>query len=1166
MQDHTHKNQLQLLASRRLLPLFVTQFLGALNDNLFKNALVILIIYKTADAAAGQILVTVAAGLFIIPYFLFSALAGQLADKYEKSRLIRYIKLWEVVIMAAASISFFFDWHNGLLAILFLMGVQSAFFGPLKYSILPDHLKAEELIGGNGLVEAGTFLAILIGLIAGNMLILTAFGVEAVTASLMSVALLGWAASLAIPKAGPAEPGLRINPNFMAETFRLIGYTASDRRIFLIILGISWFWLVGATFLAQFPAFVKNILFGNEEIVTLFLTLFSIGIAIGSVLCNRLLKGELSAKYVPLGALGISVFVFDLYLASSGYERSGEELIGAVAFLSQPGNWRIVIDLLGLAISGGIFIVPLYALMQKLSDVRYRARVIAGNNVMNALFMVVSAIGTIGMLKAGFSVPQVFLTVAVINLVVALYVCKLLPDAIVKGFFQGLFKLAYGLEVRGMDNWSNCGPRSVIIANHVSFLDGLLLATVLKEKPVFAVNTHMAKKWWVGPFLSLVEFFPVDPANPLTTKSLIREVQAGRRCVIFPEGRITLTGALMKIYEGPGLIADKADADILPVRIDGPQFTPFSRLRGKLRLRWFPKVTITLLPPQRVKAPPGLRGRARREAVAAELYDLMCGMIFDTCDRHRTLFQALLDARAAHGGGAEVAEDVQRRPMSYDGLVSASLVLGRRLAKGGRAGDRLGVMLPNAIATAAVFFGLQAHARVPAMLNYAAGARAMIDACTAAGLTRIITSRLFIERAKLQAELAALQEHCEIIYLEDLREEVGTWDKLRLLLTRPLAGRLHKGRMMADDITPDHPAVILFTSGSERSPKAVVLSHQNILANAYQLGARIDFNPTDTVFNPLPVFHSFGLTAGLLLPLLSGVRTFLYPSPLHYRIIPELVYDCNATILFGTNSFLKRYGDSANAYDFYSLRYVFAGAEKVTADTHRQWAERFGLRILEGYGATETSPVLSSNTPMQCKIGTVGRFLPGITYRIEALEGVSDGGRLWVKGPNVMLGYYHLEKPGVLDAPPEGWYDTGDVVSLDEDGFVTIQGRAKRFAKIAGEMVSLSVVEQLAKAVWPDAQVAAVALPDAKKGEQIILLISADPAPRDQLAAHCRESRLSELAVPRVILPGQDVPLLASGKVDYRGAEKQAALALAAEGLSAGSPSPERPREPIASE
>ena len=313
---------------------------------------------------------------------------------------------------------------------------------------------------------------------------------------------------------------------------------------------------------------------------------------------------------------------------------------------------------------------------------------------------------------------------------------------------------------------------------------------------------------------------------------------------------------------------------------------------------------------------------------------------------------------------------------------------------------------------------------------------------------------------------------------------------------------------------------MLFTSGSEGTPKGVVLSHRNLLANRHQLAAVVDFSPQDIVLNALPVFHSFGLTGGLLLPLLAGVRTFLYPSPLHYRTVPELAYGVNATILFGTDTFLAGYARVADNYDFYSVRYVFAGAERVKPETRRVWFEKFGIRILEGYGATETSPALAVNTPMHFKAGTVGRLLPGIEHRLEPVEGIDEGGRLFVRGPNVMLGYLRAEKPGVLEPPADGWYDTGDIVEIDAEGFVTIKGRAKRFAKVAGEMVPLGAVEDfVAQASGRDEQHAVVTVPDAKRGEQLVLVTERADATRAALATAAREAGLPEIFVPRAIVP-----------------------------------------------
>jgi acyl-[acyl-carrier-protein]-phospholipid O-acyltransferase/long-chain-fatty-acid--[acyl-carrier-protein] ligase len=403
----------------------------------------------------------------------------------------------------------------------------------------------------------------------------------------------------------------------------------------------------------------------------------------------------------------------------------------------------------------------------------------------------------------------------------------------------------------------------------------------------------------------------------------------------------------------------------------------------------------------------------------------------------------------------------------------------------------------------------------------------MRAAIKAAQIKTVLTSRRFIEMAKLDETVESIGETARVVYLEDLRKDISWLDKLYGLFAARTPGLPRRRK------TPGDPAVVLFTSGSEGTPKGVVLSHRNILSNIYQLGARVDFNPTDIVFNALPIFHSFGLTGGMLLPVLSGIKSFLYPSPLHYRIVPELVYDTNATILFGTDTFLTGYARMASGYDFYSVRYVFAGAEKVRDETRSVWASKFGLRILEGYGATETAPVIATNTPMHFQAGSVGRFLPGLRYRIEPVPGIDNGGRLFVSGPNVMLGYLRAENPGVIEPPEEGWHDMGDIVEIDDQGFVTIAGRAKRFAKIGGEMVSLAAAESQAADLWPENQHAVVSIPDERKGEQLVLVTDNPGADREALSAHARANGIAELMVPKTVVVTESVPLLATGKVDY---------------------------------
>jgi acyl-[acyl-carrier-protein]-phospholipid O-acyltransferase/long-chain-fatty-acid--[acyl-carrier-protein] ligase len=747
--------------------------------------------------------------------------------------------------------------------------------------------------------------------------------------------------------------------------------------------------------------------------------------------------------------------------------------------------------------------------------------------VLNAAFMVTGALVIGAIQLAGVSTPTLFLMIGVANFLVAVVIGRTMPASVLGDFLSILFRAVYRLQVRGLDNLKNAGPNPIIALNHVSFLDAALAISLLERDPVFAIDVGIAQRWWVKPFLRITRAMPLDPTKPMATRTLINAVKAGETLVIFPEGRITVTGSLMKVYDGAGLIADKTGAQVVPVRIDGLEATPFSRLRrSQVRRRWFPKVVVTILEAVKLTVDDKLLGRHRRQAAGAALYEVMSDLVFRTTSTDRTVVQALVEASTVHGPHRTAVEDPVTGALSYKKLLIGAAVLGRKLMPHAAEGKPIGVMLPNANGAAVAVLGLMSAGRVPAMINFTAGASNILSACRAAEVVTIVTSRAFIEKGKLGALVANLHERVEIVYLEDVRAEVTLFDKLRAMFTarKPLVAR-----------EPDDPAAILFTSGSEGTPKGVVLSHRNMLANVAQASARIDFGRTDKVFNVLPVFHSFGLTAGLILPLVSGVHVYLYPSPLHYRTVPELIYAINATILFGTDTFLAGYARAAHPYDFRSLRYLIAGAEPVKEATRRTYLEKFGLRILEGYGVTETAPVLAINTPMFNRFGTVGRLMPGMTARLEPVPGVDEGGRLFVCGPNVMLGYLKTENPGVIEAPPEGWHDTGDIVTIDAQGFVTIKGRAKRFAKIGGEMISFAAVETLAAGLWPEALSAVAAVPDMRKGERLILVTQKKGATRSEFQAYAKSRGAADLMVPSEVLVIDKVPVLGSGKLDYVG-------------------------------
>lgn len=1114
-----------LMLKRRFAPLFWAQFFSAFNDNFLKNALVFIILYRLAGSH-GEALVTLAGGLFIAPFFLLSGIGGQMADRFDKAMMAQRLKLAEIGAAGVAALGFTLHSVPMLFAALFLFGVIAALFGPIKYGILPDHLKREELPAGNALIEGATFIAILLGTIAGGLTAREGGDAAQLSLLIMAFALACWVATLFIPKTGPAAPDLVIDRNILRSTRDLLKDLWADARLWRTGVMVSLFWLIGAVVMALLPALVKNGMGGTEMVVSAYLATFAIAIAVGSGIGSFLASGRIVLLPVPVAGIVMGLFALDLGWAVSGIvAHQPAQDVGA--FFGSSPAWRVGIDLAGLAIAGGIFIVPSFAATQAWAPAEKRARIVAAVNVLSAAFMVAGAAVVALLQAAGLTLSHLFLLIGALTIAASVWIFRTLPTNPLSDFLSILFRAFYRVEVTGRENIAKAGNNAIIALNHVSFLDAALALSILDKEPVFAIDHGIAQRWWVKPFLKLTRAMPLDPSRPLATRSLINAVKNGESLVIFPEGRLTVTGSLMKVYDGVGMIAEKSGVPIVPVRIEGLEATIFSRLtREQVRRRWFPKVRVTVLDPVSLTVPDELKGKPRRQAAGAALYQIMSDLIFRTTDIDRSVFEAVAEAAVINGKGRVAVEDPITGTLTYKRLLIGAEVLGRKLMPLAGKGEAIGVMLPNANGAAVTLLGLMSAGRVPAMINFTAGAGNIAAACKAAQVRTIVTSRAFVEKGRMGPLIEALSADVKIVYLEDVRATVTTGDKLWALWRNGKAIEQAKG---------SDRAAILFTSGSEGAPKGVVLSHANMLANAAQAAARIDFGRRDKVFNVLPVFHSFGLTAGLILPLVSGVPVYLYPSPLHYRMVPELVYGSNATILFGTDTFLTGYARAAHPYDLRSLRYIVAGAEPVKETTRRTYAEKFGLRILEGYGVTETAPVLALNTPMFNRFGTVGRIMPGMEARLEPMPGVEEGGRLHVRGPNIMLGYLKSENPGVLEPPPEGWHDTGDIVVIDKDGFVTIKGRAKRFAKIAGEMVSLAAVEALAAECWPGVLSGVASLPDARKGERLVLVTQQKDATRAAFQAFAKGKGAADLMIPAEVVVVPAVPVLGSGKLDFAG-------------------------------
>jgi acyl-[acyl-carrier-protein]-phospholipid O-acyltransferase/long-chain-fatty-acid--[acyl-carrier-protein] ligase len=702
-----------------------------------------------------------------------------------------------------------------------------------------------------------------------------------------------------------------------------------------------------------------------------------------------------------------------------------------------------------------------------------------------------------------------------------------ISEPLIKRALRGLLRLLFRISITG-DPASFHNERTLIVANHESFLDGLLLALFLPVRATFVVHTEVVKNPLFRRLLTLIPHVVVDSTSPLAIKVICKLVESGQPVAIFPEGRLTVTGSLMKVYDGAGFVAARTGATVVPVRIEGAGHSYFGRLAGIYPLKIFPKISIFIQAARRIPMPPLASAKLRRRRAGELMRRILLDMIVATRPQ-RTLFEAFLDAKKTFGSHYRLVEDIRMQEESYGSVLKMSLALARILRPLTRKAEIIGVMTPNAAPTLGLILGLSAIKRVPAMLNYTAGADGIQAACTAAQITKIITSRAFVEKARLQAVVDRLTG-IEMFYLEDLKGRFTWSDRLWVMWSYLYPQSALEAQESLD------PAIVLFTSGSEGKPKGVVHSHASLLSNVAQVRSVADFSPLDKFMIALPLFHSFGLTCGAIMPLVSGCKVFLYPSPLHYRIIPELVYDRNCTVLFGTSTFLGNYGKFAHPYDFGRLRYVVSGAEKLADDVRTLWIEKFGIRVLEGYGVTECAPVVAVNTPMSCRVHTVGQLVPGMEFHLEPVPGIDTGGVLHVKGPNIMKGYLTYDRPGVLQPPGSlglGWHSTGDIVFLDEDDFVHIRGRVKRFAKIAGEMVSLEVVENLATQAMPGFSHAASTRPDAAKGEVIVLFTTASELTRDKLSTAAKTLGLPELAVARVIVMLKEIPALGSGKTDY---------------------------------
>ena len=1130
--------------NKRFLPLLSSHFLSALNDSFVRTLFFFFVTYQMSMSAPIALIPAIIA--FALTFCVGSTVAGSWADKISKKNFLIYARLIEIVVAAGAY--FASDWKSVTLFVLVagMMGFLMACLRVANYALMPDLIVEKNLVKGNAWIKSATLIGSSLSALALSVVL--KMGVEPASLGwvMLGVAVLSFGLTTLLPVQKAVDPDsiLVKNPldvfNAVSDSLRF----KYDKWTYII--GIAWFWVIGVLVMMLSSEYGQTILKARWSVIA-FLSagVFPVGYLIGAITSVILSKKRtLGGQVVWVGVL-ISLALFDFSFATRALHNIETTNLSVFKFLTQHGRyWRVLIDVLAMGVLFAMYSIPFYTLLQKTTPKKIMGRMMSFSGLINALTVSGALLVVLSLRLLGISLVGVVVTFAFANLIMTAYMVRLLPVAsrrrLVRKFLMWIFRA----KISGLENLEKASKRALIVTNHTSFMDVLLISAFVDKQIVFTISEQKMSKLVVKFMTSLVDVRPLDARSPMAVKTMVEELRQDKLCMIFPQGLVEGGNSRMKIYEGAAMMAMMGDAPVLPIKITGASYTFFSRVIGKrCERRWFPKISLDVLPPVSFQYPEDMPNREKREKSSSKLYDIVTNMAFETYDMNRTTFETVADCMKMRGRFYPILEDTNRQPTKFMALFLKCAVLGRLIQKMAPNDKTVGVMIPTSSACALAVMGLHAMGKVPAMINFTSGLKAIVATCKTVGIETVITAHKVVSLAKLEPVVEELEKNgVKVLYLEDAKPLLRTWDKVVGIAYAIAPKAMYRRVKKKMNITPDDPAVVLFTSGSEGLPKAVFLTHKNILANCLQTFSRFDVTEKDVFLNCLPMFHSFGLTIGMFLPFVWGLKTFLYPTPLHYRIIPEIAASCRATIFFSTDTFLSGYARCANPYDFNSLRIVAGGAEKIKDETRKVWQEKFGVRVLEGYGATECSPIISVNTFLHQRNGSVGRLVPGIEYKLVPVEGIKEGGELWLKGPNVMKGYMRHSDPLKLDPPKDGWYDTGDIVDVDEDGFIFIKGRCKRFAKIGGEMVSLLAVEQVIAKEFPDTILGAVNIPDEKKGEQIVLITTNKEITKERLIELFKRVGMTELGLPTRIITTDEPPLLGTGKFDYVTA-KELALA-----------------------
>jgi acyl-[acyl-carrier-protein]-phospholipid O-acyltransferase / long-chain-fatty-acid--[acyl-carrier-protein] ligase len=1108
----------QLLKNSGFRAFLWTQFLGALNDNLYKT--IVSLRAVEVAASAGLDYLSIAGAVFVLPFLLFSGYSGHLADKVSKRTVMISVKVFEIGAMTMGLAVFFTNRMEWMLAVLFLMALHSTIFSPAKYGFVPELLEDKDLSRANGLLEMTTFVAIVLGTSIGSFLFAFWSGAAwRMGVVMVGVAIAGLAVSFGIPRtaAVPTEDKFRWNP--FAEVVTGTKHLLRDRSLWLTVVGISYFWMLGALFQLDLFFYGSEVLHASDVKIGFMVTALAVGIGAGSLAAGKLSGDRVDLGFVPVGSALMGLCSVALAAAKGSY------------------GWSVA-ALAALGLASGLFIVPLNAFLQQRSERGEKGRMIATNNFFNTIGLML-AVGALWLFhdRLHVSPDKLILASGLATLAATVYVAMVLPDHLIRLVLRVMIHTLFRIRVEGRERVPRRGG-ALLVSNHVSLADGILISAAINRNVRFMIWKPYFDRPAVNWFFRQIHAISVGTNGPRDMVKAIaqarEELKRGHVVCIFAEGSITRTGGLQPFKRGLEKIAHGADVAVIPTHLDRLWGSVFSFAGGKFFAKWRPRIAQPVTVSFGEPAAKGASAQEVRQAVMELGSEAACLRK----DRGDTLGERFIRSARRNWNRFAMA-DSSGRELTHGRALAGSLLVSDWARRNSTDGEMIGVLLPPSAGGALANMGLTLAGRVPVNLNFTAGNAAMAAAIEQCGIRTVITSKTFLSKAKIEATDGT-------VYLEDVLARVGRFAKA----WAAARARIAPVRALLEGRDPDSLATVLFSSGSTSTPKGVMLSHYNVISNIEAVLQVFDLNEKDRIVGVLPFFHSFGFTVTLWLPAVSGNGVIYHNNPMDAKIIGEMIERYRGTLLLSTPTFATGYARKCTREQFASLRFVLVGAEKLRESAAKAFEDAFGLKMLEGYGCTEMAPAVAVNTAgyeagrdsqSGAKAGSVGRPLPGVAVRIadpETLTPLALGceGLLLVKGPNRMLGY--LGQPEMTErALCDGWYNTGDIGVLDEDGFLTITDRLARFSKIGGEMAPHLKIEEAVLQATGGEPCCVTGIPDERKGERIAVLYTAAGISEAEVW-----QRLAATDLPKLWLPKREdihrvdaLPTLGTGKVDFRG-------------------------------